>query len=308
MASTVSLKARNAATISHLSNYEIVLKQIAESGKTNKWEIQKKIRLPYPRVCEAAKILEKKGLVARIGQKPAKNKLPSPLYGLTFKGAITYLSLEDLKQPIRIGYSEEPIEDFKRRVIRSEAEYVKELRKLRDFLKNVGGELDYEIFKQIDWLLENYGTPVLSIIKSLAKEQATNPPYLFKAIEKNQKTEEQKLVTTIDALKKMSSPPKITWFLDNGKGNRVTEEIDLLKDEENRLILLRKNIDLSLKNENEYWRKTYSSAFFERLAYIKKDKDKKNASLARLGRELLEERKKTLTSLSEIVERLEKGE
>jgi uncharacterized coiled-coil DUF342 family protein len=98
----------------------------------------------------------------------------------------------------------------------------------------------------------------------------------------------------------------ISWG--NGNGSEKAVEIDVLKDEESRLEILRQTMRLSMKSENEYWKRAFSYGFLEMLAHSRKNKKDKNDSLAELARELLEDRKRILAPLEKIVEELESGE
>jgi hypothetical protein len=51
--------------------------------------------------------------VKKVGEKRVKNRLPSPIYGLTFKGVMTYLSMQELTELESIGTQGESNEELK---------------------------------------------------------------------------------------------------------------------------------------------------------------------------------------------------
>jgi sugar-specific transcriptional regulator TrmB len=276
---------------------------LAEYGKMSKWDIHEKTKLAYPRVNEAITTLKKKGLVERVGEKQAKNKLPSPVYDLTFKGVLSYLSLQELKPPLIIGTHGESEDELRKLFSESNKEYVKGLKRILNFLKITGQSLDFRIFDQINWLFNNYGPPIISIILQQAKNQIAHPPTFLEALESRNKLEERQLTRTIEMMREVPSLQKIVAF-EGKEGERVYHEIDVLKDEQNRLEQLRKEMEITLQGENEYLRKSFAYDFFDRLSYLPKKIEKGNASLAELAAELLKERRKTLSSLENIVEKL----
>lgn len=308
MEQIVSMSDGNQEIDRHLTkNAKEIIKALARHGKMNKWSLQKRTSLRYPRVFEAVTKLEKNGWLEKVAERKSKNKLPSTIYGLTFKGAIAYLSLEGLERPLGYGMAGESKEEFMKQYLASRTRYVERLEELRNFLKSAIESLDYQIFNQIDWLLGNYGILVLHVVVELAKNQIANPPRFFKAIEKGQRMEERQLLQTIEMMKKNPSLRKMVRSCDDGKGNRETEEMDFLRIEESKLEQLRREMELSIKNENEHWKKLFSYNFFERLSYLRKTTNNRNELLAKMVKELLEERKNSLAPLERIVEKLEGG-
>ena len=288
---------------SSFSNSEKVIWQLAVSGKINKWDIKKKTNMPYPRVHETIVILEKQKLVKKVGEKTVKNKLPSPIYGLTFKGALTYLSMQKLTELDFVGFQGESKEEFKKRYLKSHKKRSNEFEKLQNLLKTFGKDFDYPIFNQIDWLLDNYGRMILPIILKLATKQITNPSLTIEESKQQQKKDEKHLLRSIDTIKNRPFLQKMLTYTDDGKG-RVYKEYDVLKDEEIRLEYLRRYIEMTLQAEKEYLRKSFAYDFFINLTYWKKNKQDGNEVLAKFALELLEEKRKALAPLERIVEKL----
>ena len=223
---------------------------------------------------------------------------------MTFKGALTYLSLQDLKPPPRIiAYHGESEDELRKLFSESKREYNKGLKNIINFLKITGQNLDFRIFDQIDWLFNNYGPPIISIILQQAKNQIAHPPTFIEALEKSNKQEERQLTKTIETMKEVPSLQKIVAFEGN-EGERVYHEEDVLKNEQNRLELLRQEMEITLQKENEYLMKSFAYDFFDKLSYLPKKIEKGNAALAELAAELLKERRKTLASLENMVEKL----
>ena len=67
-------------------------------------------------------------------------------------------------------------------------------------------------------------------------------------------------------------------------------------------------MELSIKSENEYLRNSFSADFFEKLSYLRKNKNEKNESLAKLVDEILERKRKTLDPLERIAKTLRNGD
>ena len=291
-----------------MTSAEKILKKLAESGKLNKWDIQKKTKIRYPQVSENVSILEKKALIQRVGEKKTKNGLPSPIYGLTFKGIMSYLSVVELKQLPSTGNRGESKEELIKRYIKCRKELKEQLKTIREFLNNIGKDLDYQIFAQIEWLLNTYGTPALYIILESAKNQIANLPKFFKAHKKSQEVEEQHLIGLITTFKKIPSLQRKVVLQNFGKGNTQEKTIDILKDAKNKLDYLKQLMELSIKSENEYLRNSFSADFFEKLSYLRKNKNEKNESLAKLVDEILERKRKTVDPLERIAKTLRNGD
>jgi len=268
----------------------------------NKWDIKKKTKLRYPRVHETIKILEKTGAVKQVGKKKIKNKLPSPVYGLTFKGVMIYLSLQELTKLELIGTQGE--EELKERFLRSYKKRFEELQKLQNQLRIYGKDFSYPIFSQMDWLLDNYNWMVLDIVLNLSRYLLTNPEPFTKSIRKQQKTEENQLTKSIERFKKVPFLQKITSYRDDGN-RRVIMEYDILKEKENRLKQLRNEMAMLAKNESEYLKKTFAYEFFIRLSYLTKNKKDGNKALAEMATRLLEEKRRNLSPLENILKKLE---
>ena len=92
-------------------------------------------------------------------------------------------------------------------------------------------------------------------------------------------------------------------YIDEGKG-RVYTEIDVLKNKENRLEQLRKEMEKSTQNEIEYLKQSFAYNFFIKLAYLRKTKKYGNEVLAEMATELLEKKRKALSPLEGIVKKL----
>jgi hypothetical protein len=144
---------------------------------------------------------------------------------------------------------------------------------------------------------------IISLIMRLAQKHIANPPNLLEEFKKHQKKEEQHLLKTLEIVKNTPSLQKMTTYFDDGRG-KVYKELDVLKDKENRLEQLRKEMDMLGQNENEYFRKSFADDFFVNLTFLRKNKKDGNEALKKMAETLLEEKRSVLSNLESVVEKL----
>lgn len=82
----------------------------------------------------------------------------------------------------------------------------------------------------------------------------------------------------------------------------VEKEIDVLNEAKNRQKFLRTEISLTRITENEFWKRSFTYSFIERLAFYKRKQGTRNKSLLRLAKQLLKTRQKSaIAPLKKIV-------
>ena len=285
------------------SHQERIIKELAEKGKMNKYDLKDTLKLQYPRVSEAISALKKKGLVEKGGEKTAQNGFPSPLYDLTFKGALNYLSLEELKSPRTLGITGETSVELRKRAIKNHEEDNAQLRKICGFLKSWGRNHNFQIFEQIDWLLKNYNDTIVSAILDLASIHVANPPGFLSVLQERNNVELRQLKKESKLLGNTPPLEKMVVSLEDGAG-RIEEEIDLLEDTRARLEHLKSIMEQNAISENEVFRVSFSNAFFERLSLLPNVLEHGNASLSKVASGLLAERRKALESLENVAAKL----
>ena len=136
-------------------------------------------------------------------------------------------------------------------------------------------------------------------------KQKINQPNFFTAERKQQELEKQHLTQWIETIRGSPSLQTMGTFRSDGKGNKVTGEINVLQNKESRLEQLKNFVDSLIENENKYWKNSFAYDFFEELAHMAKKKEGGNEPLARLAKELLEVRRKALVPMEKIVKKLE---
>jgi hypothetical protein len=190
------------ATIIEMKNPNKILNRLAIYPMT-KMDLKKTLKMDYPRVSEAMSLLEKGGYATIHETLTTERGKPTGLYGLTFKGATTYLSsitfLEnpyskdnptkgaetEINQPkaisqlnkttihlpsgIRPLQKNETIENYQKQQEKERKQYQKELEELAVFLETYGNLLNYPLFSQIRWLKEKYGDNIFRTLTAEAK-------------------------------------------------------------------------------------------------------------------------------------------
>jgi hypothetical protein len=256
------------------SNETKIIKALAEctiskTEKMNKWDIAKKTRLDNPRVYESMKVLENSGFVEKVGEKKIKNRLRSLTYNLTFKGALKYLSSmeEELFQPESVKLSD-----------------IWKKQKLRniEFLQYIGKEINYPIFAEAEWLINNY-VHCYDMLIMLAKIKSKKPTYHHETIERYNET-----------IKSYEADIK-----------HKIDVTDFVNETERRVVGLTKILSESLKYENDYLRKEFAYELFQNLFGLPKGTFSKNEPLAIFVKEIHEEWKKKLIPLEHIARAFE---
>jgi hypothetical protein len=95
---------------------------------------------------------------------------------------------------------------------------------------------------------------------------------------------------------------KMVVFHNEG-ARKIEEEVNLLKERQERLKELEIETQIAVKSENEVLRKSYSNIFFDRLSHWPNSPEHGNVDLFNFAAELLKDRKKTLTPMEQLVEK-----
>jgi hypothetical protein len=288
----VSVRQGATSKVQNKPNTSKIIDAIAEClsshklNKMNKWDIHKKTHLPNPRVYESITELEDCGFVEKVGQKKVRNRLNSPTYNLTFKGALKYLSSTELKDDLE----PEPNEPLDVWVERHLKKLYTDNRRLIAFLRNIGNEFNYPIFSEIDWLMKNY-PHVLPNILAGAKYHLEKPSHFaFRCeLEKTRKHE------ISDDLKQMEK-------------NQSLQDDDAIRRQEAKLTEMSKMLSDSLKSENSYLMEDFAFQFLSSLFGFRKYTLSKNEPLAKFATTILEQRRKGLIPLERTLKMFEMEE
>ena len=125
----------------------------------------KETSLSYRTVLRTLKPLESQGFVKLVKVEPSeKGGKENKIYALTSKGVITCLSSfsptpEDFEANGRIHYSLDKVNEVIKNKIKPYS-----LKDIANFLKISGTDLEFPIFREIDWLEEHYGVDIFRAI------------------------------------------------------------------------------------------------------------------------------------------------
>ena len=307
MEPTVSEKREKKAKKTRVQNTRRVLELLAIAIEASKYDVKKRADLDYPRVHDAIVTLENKGYVRKVREKIAQNRKPSSIYGLTFKGALQYLSLIELHEPETVFWHNEPQEEITKRYLKSKKAYEKQLEQLMEFLRLMGKALNYPIFAEIDWLAKNYGKTILYRILQSANYYVRNPLPLYKGMERHHRLAMQEITHDIETMKKLPFLQESTIFWTNGK-TRVETKVNELAASERKLAENKRLMLQILENENITLKKAFAYEFFHNLGTLYKAKKTsgRNEPLAIFAKDLLEERRNSLVPLEKVVEMVDK--
>jgi hypothetical protein len=141
------------------------------------------------------------------------------------------------------------------------------------------------------------------MISGLAKEYINNPQAFFFASQKRNKSEMRQLKKDIELFSETPFLQKM--IVTHNEGTReIKEEIDLMKERQERLKQLALEMQIGVRSENELLRKSYSNTFFDRLSYWPNVPKHGNVDLFNFAAELLKDRKKALSPMEQLVEKL----
>jgi len=289
-----------------LSNAEKVFRALIEFGPLSKWELKNRTSMPYPRVNEAIKSLERANYVRVVDKQISQKNLTMKIYGLTFKGALKHLASIELARPRTIGKPEETIEDFRKRLIVEYKRYFEQTKEITDFIHFHNEQLDFTIFQEIEWLSNSYGLIAYEMILEISKSILTSSSaYPFSKMAGQQNSEQRELRKRINMFKQKPFLRNMTIFIDSGQGQREEQEIDFLSDDINRLRHLEMEFSLLRKGENEFLKRAFAYSFLERVAFMKRKKGPGNKSLRKFAKNLLKIRKEQeITPLENVVREL----
>ena len=178
-------------SITEMKNPYKILNKLSTKPMT-KAEIKKALRIEYSRASESILVLERDGYLITLDTISSERGKDTKLYGLTFKGTITYLSSisiinqnesknntePELNKPNKIIHKPskisplrkyETIEEYNQRKEKEKEKYHKELEKIANFLETYGKQLHYPLFSEIQWLKEKYGYDIFETLIREAK-------------------------------------------------------------------------------------------------------------------------------------------
>ena len=142
-----------------------MLRAFIRNKELNQYRIAKETRLSYRTILRKLKPLERQGFLKFVRTEPSsKGSIDSKIYGLAFKGALACLksykpSTNDFEVNGRYIYSLDKVI-----VIIKDKIQPHNLMDIANMLKNLGKDLNFPIFEQIDWLKEHYGEDVFRAI------------------------------------------------------------------------------------------------------------------------------------------------
>lgn len=147
----------------------LVLRAFIKNKELNQYRIAKETRLSYRTILRTLKPMESQGFLKFVRTEPSsKGSIDSKIFGLSFKGAIACLnsykpSTNDFEVNGRFQYSLDKVNA----IIKDKIQPYN-LLDIANMLKNVGKDLNFSIFEQIDWLKEHYGEDVFRVIITAA--------------------------------------------------------------------------------------------------------------------------------------------
>jgi hypothetical protein len=294
------------ASITMMKNPLKLLKELASKPMT-KWELKQTTKIEYPRVHEAISLLENDGYAKPLDTITSKRGRDMKLYGLTFKGAIAYLSsiciieqciIENQTvpetdapnkiiiepstiDPLRKG---ESIEAFKERHKKETEQYLQELENITVFLETYGKILDYPLFKETRWLKERYGHHFIKALINEAKLVNTLQPFPSSAMQLIRHT--QKEVSDLRNQKwRLLREPDLqekteTKIIEEGKVVE-TDCFDPLSNVNEQLSRAEERLKILREKENKWWSMGFAARFAEEHCFQKGKGDMHNEALCR---------------------------
>ena len=142
-----------------------VLRAYVRNKELNQYRIAKETRLSYRTILRTLRPMESQGYIRFVRTEPSsRGSIDSKIYSLSFKGTVACLnsykpSTNDFEVNGKIQYSLDTVNA----IIKDKIQPYN-LLDIANMLKNVGKDLNFPIFEQIDWLKEHYGEDVFRAI------------------------------------------------------------------------------------------------------------------------------------------------
>ena len=146
-----------------------IINALIKNPELEQYKMPKETKLSYRTILRTLKPMENEGFVNKPRtEQSKKGGKEKKIYSIKFKGTLTYLNsitpqTKDYLIKDRICYSLE-----KANTIIMENLKPLTLDTITNSLENLGNQIDFPIFKQINWLIEHYGIDVLRAIVSAA--------------------------------------------------------------------------------------------------------------------------------------------
>ncbi|MCJ7425039.1 hypothetical protein MUP01_12360 [Candidatus Bathyarchaeota archaeon] len=285
-----------------------VIKILAEKGPMNMWQIKEQRTLYYSTVHKAVSTLANEGLIQPVRSVTSEKNVQTWLFGLTFKGFVTYLAKLDLNSPLVVGERGKPMKQLRKdRRFNEKMLFSKKRSHVKEIVERCGKQLDYPLFKECRILEKHFGQSIYRHFLKAAKHIYAYPPFpsgvaqILKTMEK-QKTELLRTKKALSTLTQNDSASKyiVTFIEDNGKKTKSTE-YDPLKEIDEDIRENESELRILLKKEDEWWRRGFAECFFERIAYVEIKGKIQNESLLKLAEELRKKKELELDVLERAV-------
>lgn len=284
------------STVLDLENPMRVINALA-AGPMTKWELKHRTKLEYSRVHEAVSLLERDGRVKVYDIVVSKKGREQKVYGLTFKGVIAHLASTVLKPPEQIVplKSGQTIEDIKQRFESEREAYQKQLEQIAAFLERYGKILNYELFREVRWLMERWRFAIKDIVEIAKFIEFFRPtPKGFMKLHEDIRNQLVKLKRERWEMLRNPDKPEPIVFKIQHEGIVEEERFDPLKDIEEDIKDLEKRLETIIQEEEHLWRRSFTARFAERYQYYKpiEGKDMHNEALQELFKQTAEEIKR----------------
>jgi len=281
------------STVLDLENPQKILRALS-AGPMTKWELKKKTGMEYPRVHEAVAFLESDGRVKVFDKLTSLKGREMKVYGLTFKGVVAYLASLKLEHPQEI-YPLKPgetVESVKERYAAEKEAYEKQLEEIVVFLERYGMLLNYALFREIRWLMERWRFVVEDILEIAKFIEFYKPfPKSFMQLIENKRRSLAELKR--EKWKMLRNPQMRTPIMVKIQEGKLVkkEQIDPLKDVEEEIQRLEKDLKVLLQKEEEWWQRSFTTRFAERYEGYKpaEGKDMSSKTLHELFKKTAEE-------------------
>lgn len=281
-----------------------IISLIAEEKEYRQYDMPKRLNKAYRTIMRRVRELENNGLIRVARKEPSEKRgKRAKVYMLTIKGVLTYLSSVSIK-PIKLfvigGKSEEEVRNTVEKDIRR---YSKEVTKLAEFLKFYGEKLDFVIFKEIQWLMQNFQMKTenwaISLILDKAKLTVSNfsTHTGLSQYAENRKKERDHLKKEIIALQKIPIGLRkiklTTWFGSMSKPiGKSEKEIDIDLEVKRKFKYAEEELRFARQIENKNWKTFFTEQFYREIGGFSKKENLPNASLYKDAAILLTLKKK----------------
>ena len=146
-----------------------IINALIKNKELEQYKMPKETKLSYRTILRTLKPMENENLVNKPRtERSKKGGKEKKIYTIKFKGTLTYLNsltpqTKDYLVKDKIYYSLEKAN----KIIVQNLEPLT-LETITRSLENIGNQIDFPIFKQINWLIEHYGIDVFRAIVSAA--------------------------------------------------------------------------------------------------------------------------------------------